>query len=121
MILVIVRLMHFCNAIATVFNYYKNNSDIFCHVEIPRDAHVLIEDDTSVTNKLTPTRLLNGKYESLGNIYYFKSGKLHSNNDFPARIDKTGNQFWYKDGELNRDCDKPAVISETGSQEWKSP
>ncbi len=106
--------LHFCKELANVFTYYSTG--IFCQVEIPTDAEVLTEFNKSVTNKLTPT-LLDGKYESLGNTYYFKSGKLHNDNDLPI-IHSTGTQFWYKEGQLHRDDDLPAIIEWTGTQWW---
>ncbi len=106
--------LHFCKELANVFTYYS--SGIFCQVEIPTDAEVLTKDDKSVTNKLTPTSLLEGKYESLGNTYYFKSGKL-DNDDGPT-ITLDGAQYWYKEGQLHRDGDLPAIIYTMGTQVW---
>lgn len=50
--------------------------------------------------------------------YRNKNGRLDSENDFPAYINKFGSQFWYKNGELHREGDKPAVIFANGQKEW---
>jgi hypothetical protein len=108
--------LHFCLDLANVFTYYS--SGIYCEVSIPEDTTVITVGDKSVTDKLTPSKLLDGKYESLGNTYYFKQGLLHSDNDQPARIGAHLSQYWYKQGKLHRDGDLPAVISAYGSKEW---
>ncbi len=98
--------LHFCRELAHVFRYYPDG--IFCAVEIPLTAQEITGDNKSVTNKLKPTRLLDGKYESLGNTYYFKLGKFHRDDDLPAIIHANGTQAWYKEGTMHRDGDQPA-------------
>jgi hypothetical protein len=49
---------------------------------------------------------------------WYQNGKLHRENDLPAKINNTGDQFWYKNGERHRDNDFPAVIFSNGDQLW---
>ena len=51
-------------------------------------------------------------------VWWLKNGKLHRDNDQPARIDKDGNRYWYKNGELHRGNDLPAVIASNGRRWW---
>lgn len=41
---------------------------------------------------------------------WYKNGKLHRDNDLPAEIDNF-NKKWYRNGKLHRDNDLPAVIN----------
>jgi len=51
-----------------------------------------------------------------GNKYWYKEGKLHSE-DGPAIIYPDGRKYWYKEGELHR-LDGPAVEYPNGYKEW---
>ena len=46
-----------------------------------------------------------------------KNGKLHRDNDLPAKVHKNEQQ-WYIDGRLHRGNDLPAIITEDGGKHW---
>ncbi len=50
--------------------------------------------------------------------YWHQHGKLHRDNDLPARIDNDGYQVWYQHGQVHRDNDKPAVVWIGHTQAW---
>jgi hypothetical protein len=58
--------------------------------------------------------------ETIGIQLWYKNGKKHRDNDFPAEIYPNGSQCWYKNGKRHRDNDLPAIIS-SGTQEWFIP
>ena len=53
-----------------------------------------------------------------GTLVWVKNGKLHRDDDKPARIDADGTLEWYKNGKLHRDGDRPAWIYANGSLAW---
>ena len=45
---------------------------------------------------------------------WYREGRLHRNEDLPARIWSDGQQEWFKRGKQHRDGDLPAFISSSG-------
>jgi hypothetical protein len=59
------------------------------------------------------------KIDNNGNkIWYNASGKIHRDNDLPAKEGADGNKEWYLNGRLHRDNDLPAVIDKDGDKLW---
>jgi hypothetical protein len=56
--------------------------------------------------------------DSCGDMYWYKEGKLHRDNDQPAIVYKCDTRCWCKDGVFHRDNDKPAVIHSNGDKRW---
>ena len=54
----------------------------------------------------------------LGNQYWCKNGLQHRGNDLPATIYTNGTKFWFKNGLNHRDNDLPAIIYSDGTQIW---
>lgn len=52
-----------------------------------------------------------------GSIAWWKYGKLHRNNGYPAKC-YNGNSEWWINGELHRDNDLPAKFFSNGDEEW---
>ena len=63
-------------------------------------------------------------YQQYGYLYpdgttrWFQNGKLHRDNDKPARILSDGDKHWFQNGVLHRDNDKPAIIYSNGDKHW---
>ena len=56
--------------------------------------------------------------DGFGKRSWFKDGKLHRDDDLPARVFVTdGRKEWYIHGKLHRDGDKPAIV-EGFNQAW---
>jgi hypothetical protein len=53
-----------------------------------------------------------------GDIFWYKEGKLHRDDDKPAIMCNNNYKAWYKDGLLHRDGDQPAVLYGDGDKEW---
>jgi len=50
--------------------------------------------------------------------WFNKDGKLHRENDLPARIRTHCGKSWWKNGKRHRDNDLPAIIWHSGDKEW---
>lgn len=59
---------------------------------------------------------------SSGSVFmeWRKKGKLHRDDDLPARIHDTGTMSWWQNGKCHRDGDKPAVVSVRETSWWKN-
>jgi len=53
-----------------------------------------------------------------GNMYWYKTGNFHRENDKPAIIYSDGDMYWYKNGQFHREKDKPAIIHNDGRLCW---
>ena len=49
-----------------------------------------------------------------------KKGKLHRDNDLPARIHADGTMSWWQNGKCHRDGDKPACVSVPETSWWQN-
>lgn len=58
------------------------------------------------------------RFHYTGPQKWFLNGKLHSENDQPAKIRLFGTHEWYKNGLLHRNNDLPAVVNAHGSRYW---
>lgn len=50
--------------------------------------------------------------------FWCQYGKLHRNNDLPASIHENGEKEWYQYGKLHRNNDKPAYTNLLGHKDW---
>ena len=51
-------------------------------------------------------------------LEFYKNGKLHRDNDLPAKILTNGGSLWYKNGDRHRDNDLPAYIDVNGNKHY---
>jgi hypothetical protein len=114
---------HYCKELSDVFNFYPKG--IYCRVVGYGDAeHNFVYQDDDVPNPKLCTKLavetlhvielLNGRFESKGNVYTFKDGLLQSYDDQPAVGNRYNCQYFYDKGKLHRDGNKPAIITPSG-------
>ena len=61
-----------------------------------------------------------GEYvkEEFRNVYHYKHGELHRDNDLPAIVYLHGGKQWWQNGERHRDNDLPAIVWANGDKEW---
>ena len=52
------------------------------------------------------------------NMYWYKDGKLHRDNDRPSIIYKCNTRCWCKNGVFHRENDQPAVVYSNGDKLW---
>ena len=53
-----------------------------------------------------------------GDMYWYKNGFSHRDNDLPAVIYNTGTMAWCKNGNYHRDRNLPAVIYYDRTMAW---
>ncbi len=102
---------------------YIENSEIFREIFGKRNLNKTITKTNNNNTKIVFEDLeANGtRYEVIMNNQgdkslelTFKDNKLHSFNDFPAKIEysySTETHYYYKEGELDRKNNEPAIIS----------
>ena len=74
---------------------------------------------TTLSNSYIHGELAHGIYvDEKGNMYWYRDGELHRDDDKPAAIYANGYKAWYKNNKLHRDNDKPAAIHSDGTKEW---
>jgi len=104
---------HFCLNIKDVFKYCLPTGTIF--VKVRATGNIINEENNYVTDNLSITELLEGKYTSGDNIFHFKNGLLHNVTE-PALV-LNGATYWCIDGKYDRQS-SPAVIDEIGNEYW---
>ena len=71
-------------------------------------------DLTYINNELA-----DGMYiDDDGDLYWYKKGKMHRDNDKPAVMYSSGYKAWFQNGLRHRDGNKPAIIRGNGDKLW---
>jgi hypothetical protein len=89
---------------------------VYCRVVGSGKVHT--EEDKTAAETIHIVELLQGRFESSGNVYYFDKGRLHRDEDLPAMELVCGSQIYCQNGVRHRDGDLPAEIWSTGGRSY---
>ena len=99
----------------------KDSLDEECKKKMVKRCTLIVD-----TGEAIETIFLNRKHMKLKRggqgEYWFRDGKLHRDNDYPAYISDNGTIHWCQNGSIHRDNDYPAIINMKGEKylvsEW---